>query len=98
PGRNRRAGVSRTMGSSRLCFDAGYWRVAKVEHRYRSFLYRTDRPGRLSADELLREMVREAGGTTRQDGYGIAAGGGERRTGARLAKIDASAARGTRAD
>src|SRR5450631_3809201 len=85
------------MGSSRLCFDSGNWRVAKMEHRYGAFLYRTDPSCRLSTHELLREMVREAGGITRQDGHGIASGSRDRRTGARLTKTDPAAPRGKRA-
>ena len=50
------------------------WGLAQVEHRRRALPERTDSPGRISAHELLRKMVRGAGGSSDSKRTGHARG------------------------
>src|SRR6516164_8624267 len=52
------------MGRARLCDESGHGSVAEVEPRRFAPCSGIDSPGRIFADELLREM---AGGTGRSD-------------------------------
>ena len=53
-----RAGVPRRLGEARLRADARHGHAGRMEHRHVALRAREPRPGRISGDELLPDLVR----------------------------------------